>query len=59
MKAMTKQQIAQAAGVTVKTLMNWCQPYSQELTAMGLRPGMRVLPPHIVKWIADHFCIDL
>ncbi|MBO6188301.1 MAG: hypothetical protein J6O23_07320 [Prevotella sp.] len=56
---MTKQQIAQAAGVTVKTLMNWCQPYSQELTAMGLRPGMRVLPPHIVKWIANHFCIDL
>lgn len=59
MKAMTKQQLAQCAGVTVRTLFNWCRPYRKELTRMGLKPGMRVLPPHIVKWIADRFCIDL
>ena len=39
--------------------MNWCRPYRKELTRMGLKPGMRVLPPHIVKWIADRFSIDL
>ena len=33
--------------------------YRKELLRMGLKPGMRVLPPHIVKWIADKFCIDL
>ena len=59
MKAMTKQQLAQCAGVTVRTLMNWCRPYRKELLQMGLKPGMRVLPPNIVKWIADRFCIDL
>ena len=59
MKAMTKQQLAQCAGVTVRTLFNWCRPYRKELARMGLKPGMRVLPPHIVKWIADRFCIDL
>ena len=54
-----KQQLAQCAGVTVRTLFNWCRPYRKELARLGLKPGMRVLPPHIVKWIADRFCIDL
>ena len=53
------KQLAQCAGVTVRTLFNWCRPYRKELAQMGLKPGMRVLPPHIVKWIADRFCIDL
>ena len=56
---MTKQQLAQCAGVTVRTLSNWCSPHREELARMGYKPGMRVLPPHIVKWIADRFCIDL
>ena len=59
MKAMTRQQIACQAGVTVKTLSKWMKPFKQELEAIGLRPGMIVLPPNIVKWIAEKFCIDL
>ena len=59
MKAMTKQQLAACAGVSVRTLMNWCGPYKQELARMGMRPGMRVLPPHIAKWIAERCCIDV
>ena len=56
---MTKQQLAQCAGVTVRTLFNWLRPYRKKLSRMGLKPSMRVLPPHIVKWIAERFCIDL
>ena len=59
MKAMTKQQLAQCAGVTVRTLMNWCRPYHKELVGMGLKPGMRVMPPHIVKFLSEKFCIDV
>ena len=59
MKAMSKQQLADAAGVSVTTLMNWCRPFRKELEAMGLRPGMRVLPPKIVRFIAETLCIDL
>ena len=59
MKSMTRQQIAHRAGVSVKTLTNWCRPFRKELEALGLSPGMIVLPPVIVKWIADKFCIDL
>ena len=49
MKAMSKQQLADAAGVSVKVLMNWCRPYRKEF----------VLPPRIVKFIAEKFCIDV
>ena len=59
MKAMSKQQLADAAGVTVTTLMNWCKPYQKELEAMGMRPNAKVLSPRIVQYIADLFCIDL
>jgi hypothetical protein len=59
MKAMSKQQLADAAGVSVTTLMNWCKPYRRELDALGMTLNMRVLPPHIVKYIAEKFCIEL
>ncbi len=36
MKAMKKSELASQAGVTVKTFMNWCRPYREELSVMGL-----------------------
>ena len=59
MKAMSKQQLADAAGVSVGTLMNWCRPYRKELETMGIQPHMKVLPPHIVRFITEKFCIDV
>ena len=59
MKAMTRQQLAYYAGVSVKTLRNWCKPYKQELEAMGMTRSQVVLPPHIVQWICEKFCIDV
>jgi len=59
MKAMYKQELADAAGVSVRTLMNWCQPFSDELARMGLKPTAKKLPPHIVDYLAEKFCIDV
>ena len=59
MKAMSKQQLADAAGVSVKVLMNWCKPFRSEFEKMGLKPKDKVLPPAIVKIIAEKFCIDV
>ena len=59
MKAMTRTQLAAYAGVSVRTLVNWCKPYQKELAQMGMTPDMRVLPPNIVKWITERFCIDI
>lgn len=58
MKAMTKKQLACRAGVTVRTLSNWCRPYRKELEAMGLKSDMVLLPPNIVRWICEKFCIE-
>ncbi len=59
MKAMSKQQLADAAGVSVKTLMEWCRPYEKRLQRMGLRHRAKVLEPHIVKFLVETFCIDV
>jgi len=47
------------AGVSVTTLMRWCDPYREELSRMGMQPRNRVLPPNIVQFIAEKFCIDV
>ena len=59
MKAKSKQQLADAAGVSVDTLRVWCKPFERELEAMGLRPNARVLPPNVVRFIAERLCIDV
>ena len=56
---MSKQQLADAAGVSVKLLMSRCRAYRQELEAMGLNLKDCVLPPRSVKFIAEKFCIDV
>ena len=59
MKSMLKSELAERAGVSVTTLMNWCKPYHQELVKLGLRPNAKVLPPKIIAFIAEKFCIDI
>ena len=59
MKAMSKQQLADCAGVSVRTLMAWCRPYAKKLEEMGLRPRAKVLEPHIVKYLVHKFSIDV
>ena len=56
---MSKQQLADAAGVSVGTLMNWCRPYRKELEAMGVKTKDRVFSPKVVKFIVEKFCIDV
>ena len=56
---MSKSELAMKAGVSVNTLVYWCKPYREELAAMGLRPNAKVLPPHIVKYLTEKFCIDV
>ena len=56
---MTKSQLADSAGVSVKTLMNWLKPYRGELEKMGLGPYDKLLKPDIVKFIVDKTCIDI
>ena len=56
---MSKSELAQAAGVSVDTLMRWLSPHQQHLEARGMRPVMRVLPPKVVIYIVETLCIDV
>jgi len=56
---MSKSELAQAAGVSVDTLMRWLSPHHNHLEELGMRPGMRVLPPKVVTYIVETFCIDV
>ena len=49
MKAMTRQELALKAGVHPDTLGRWLKRHQHTLEALGLLPGMRLLPPKVVK----------
>ena len=59
MRAMSKQELADCAGVSVRTLMNWCEPYQTELRVLGLKRFTKILNPGIVAFICDKCCIDI
>ena len=59
MIAMTKAQLAAAAGVSVKPLQRWLSRHSDELAMLGVRPRDKLLPPVAVKYVAEQYGIDL
>lgn len=59
MTAMTKAQLAMAAGVSVKTLQRWLSRHSDELKMLGVRPRDKLLPAVAVKYVAEQYGIDL
>ena len=59
MTAMTKAQLAMAAGVSVKTLQRWLSRHREELKKLGVRPRDKLLPPVAVRYVAEQYGIDL
>ena len=59
MKAMTKSQLADAAGVSLKTLQRWISNHREELFLLGVRERDRLLPPVAVKYISEQYGIDI
>ncbi len=58
MKAMTRQELADCAGVTTKTLRNYIKCHWDELWAMGMRPN-HILSPKVVEWLARNYGINV
>jgi hypothetical protein len=59
MKAMTRKQLATYAGVDARTLRSWIKPHRRKLIKMGMPEGRGVLPPNVVEWIMDQYCIRI
>lgn len=59
MKAMTKAELARAAGVSTRTFSRWLIAHREELLLLGVSPHAHIIPPIGVKYIVDTFCIDI
>lgn len=61
MKAMSKTELARAAGVSMCTLRRWlADPYIQEqLKPYHLLKQQQILPPKAVQIIIEHYAIEI
>ena len=59
--AMTKQELADAAGISVRTLYNWMKRYPAcvELREMGISSSTRLLSPRAVEYLCSQYGITL
>jgi len=59
MQAMFKSELAKLAGVSSRTFRRYLATRRAILTAMGVSPFARKLPPQAVHYISEDYCIDL
>ena len=59
MQAMFKSELAKLAGVSSRTFRRYLATRRPILTAMGVSPFARKLPPQAVHYISEDYCIDI
>ena len=59
MKAMTKAELANAAGVSRDTFRRWLKTDAEYLRNQGVKPTAKVFPPKVVNYLIDKYCIEL
>ena len=59
MQAMFKSELAKLAGVSSRTFRRYLATRRAILTAMGVSPFARKLPPYVVHYISEDYCIDI
>ena len=58
MKSKTKSEIAQAAGISTEVLRRWMMEHRRDISAMGVRPTRRLLPPRVVRYMCRELGLD-
>ena len=56
---MYKSELAKLAGVSPRTFRRYLATRRPILTAMGVSPFARKLPPPAVRYISEDYCIDI
>lgn len=59
MRAMSKTELANAAGVSRDTFRRWLKSDEAYLRAQGVKSTAKVLPPQVVNYLIDKYCIEL
>jgi hypothetical protein len=55
----SKGELARLAGVSRRTFSRYLQSRQHILTALGVNPKSKLLPPQAVKYLCEDYCIDL
>ena len=58
MKAMSKFELAEAAGVSAATFRRWLRSDKEFLKANGVGAKTKILPPKVVQYLCKKYCID-
>ena len=59
MKARSKYELAQAAGVSTETLRRWLKDDEEFFKENHISPHAKILPPKAVKYLCEKYCIDV
>ena len=57
-KAMYKNELARAAGVSLDTFRRWLKSDKQALESMGIMHKQQLLPPVAVRYICEKYDIE-
>ena len=58
-KAMYKNELARAAGVSTAVFRTWIKSDKQALEIMGITPRQQLLPPVAVRYLCEKYVIDV
>jgi len=58
MKSYYKNEIAMAAGVSMRTFSRWLSTREQDLCRQGVSKSCHMVPASVVKWICLEYGID-
>lgn len=59
---MLKSELAQAAGVSNRTFSRWfirMIPNIEEDLHITINMRCKLIPPNVVKWVCDKYCIEV
>ena len=59
MKSYTKTELARAAGVSSETFRRWLKTDREFLLAHNVQPKTKFLPPVVVKYLCEKYCIEI
>ena len=59
MKAYSKSQLAQAAGVSLDTFRKWLITDKDFLDAHGVKTADKIFPPHVVRYLCNKYLIEI
>ena len=59
MKSYTKSELARAAGVSGDTFRRWLKTDREFLRANNVQSKTKYLPPVVVKYLCEKYCIDV